>query len=113
MHLDQGNQSGGDQQFIGDGVQEHTHRRDLIPAPGEVAVQQIGERRREENGQRDHLAGQQPWAKLHLDPLLHQDRDQERDEEDPKKRQRVRDIHRLNPSIPDHPLFTIPQHAAQ
>ncbi len=59
--LDQGNEGRGDQKLVGDRVQKCPERRNLPPLSSEIAVQEVGQRRRQENkgGHQHVILGQQ------------------------------------------------------
>jgi hypothetical protein len=49
------NEGGRDQQFIGDRIEQGARRGDLLPAAGQVAIEQIGQRRGQKGRQRQVL----------------------------------------------------------
>jgi hypothetical protein len=52
---DEDDVGGGDQEFIGEGVEEHTHGRDLVAATGEIAVEAVGDAGEDEDDAGDDL----------------------------------------------------------
>ena len=68
--------------LIGDRIQQGTDRRDLAPAASQMAVEQIGRGRSQENCQRQKFMDNQHAACTQFEGLLHQRRHQQRDEED-------------------------------
>src|SRR4029077_8199580 len=95
MGLDQGNQGSRNEQLIGNGIEQHSNRGDLSPAPGQVPIQQISGGGDQENGQRqEFVAHQNDAVPFNPQVLFHQHGHQEWNEKDPKNGERGRQIHR-------------------
>jgi len=55
VELDQRNQGGGDEEFVGERVEQHAEGGDLSPATRQIAIQAIGDRGGDENQGRQSL----------------------------------------------------------
>ena len=93
--LHQGDERGGNQQLVGDGVEQRPDGRDLLPPARQVAVQQVGSGRRQKDGQRDPFLSEWEPGQMEAEiVVLDERRHQQGHEEDAKNGQRVRKIHR-------------------
>jgi hypothetical protein len=95
FHLNERDEHGRRQQLVRERVHHLAQRGDLLAAPGQVAVQPVGQRCQPEDGCRHEvLVDPQHLPALELRQQHH---DEQRHQEDPRQRQRVRQIHRQEP----------------
>ena len=90
IQLHQGDEGGGDEQLVGQGVEQHAHGGDLMTAPRQVAVESVGDGGGDEDGR-----GQQFALAMHPhgEAAAGQDPDQHRNAEDAGERNVVRQVH--------------------
>src|SRR5262249_24063017 len=93
MHLHERDERRGDEQLVGNGIEQRSDRRDLSPAPGEETVQQIGGRGSEKNRQRQPLVRDDEPTQGDGHTLPNQRRHQQRNEEDARDRQGLGNVH--------------------
>ena len=88
---DEAEEGPGDQQLVGGGVEERPQHRLLLPAPGQVPVEEVGEGGDPEQDGGDHQVLLGP-------PAGDGEGDHDRDDQQPRQRQSVGDRH-LSPGI--------------
>ena len=82
VDLNGGDEGGGDEEFVGDGVEEHADGGDLVPAAGEVAIEEVGEGGDEEDEEGEEVVGDGEGTDLEADVFGDERGDEQRDEED-------------------------------
>ena len=89
LEVGQRDERRGQQELVGDRIEERAQPRLPAVGAGDVAVQHVGEARQAEHGERPGL------------PPVHQECDEERDQQDAKERQPVRKSHGVPPRRQD------------
>ncbi len=56
IELNQRDESGGDQQLVGQRIEQHAHGRDLATFTREISVNAVGDRSQDENGRRQDFS---------------------------------------------------------
>ncbi len=92
--LNEGDEGGGDEELVSDGIEEGTDGGDLFPAAGEVAVEKISGGGEPEDDEGDEVIGDDSALPVKDDALLQQRRHQKGDEEDAGQGETVWQIHR-------------------
>jgi hypothetical protein len=99
LHLNQSNQSRRNEQFVSNGIEQRTDRRDLFPTPCEIAIEEIGGRGKPENQQGNQVITNDRPIPVEYDSLLNQYSDKQWDKEYSRYRQAVRNIHTGRPAV--------------
>ena len=91
LEIDERDQRGGHEELVGQRVHPLPEARDLLAAPGEEAVEPIGQRRdAKDDGAQQLFAHPEELDVLRI---RQQDNDEQRDQKDSSDRDRVRKVH--------------------
>src|SRR5438045_2475776 len=89
IQLDQSDERGGDQEFVGQGIEENSHGRDLLAPAGEVAIDTVGD-----GGGNEDERGQEFLFSMNTgETRAGKDPHQQRDAEDATERDGVGQVH--------------------
>ena len=93
VHVHQGNECGGDEQFVGDRIEQDAEGGYLQATPREIAVRPVGEggKKKNQNPPKFKMHGESPNFQVRT--ARQQNDDQHWDEEYPQQCQRVREVH--------------------
>ena len=92
IELHQRDESGGDQQLVGQRIEQHAHGRDLAAFAREIAVNAVGDRSQDENGRRQDFSFPGLLAR---ETRSAENPDEQRDRGDTGERDVVRKIHAM------------------
>src|SRR5215472_4393679 len=94
VHVHQGDKGGGNQQFVGDGVEENPQGGHLPITPRKVAVRPVRRRRRQQDQNAPNLEVHREPPQFHVGAAGQEDHDEYRNEKDPQYGEEVRQIHK-------------------
>jgi len=115
MLLNQGNQSGRHKKFICNRIEQCSDGGDLTPPARKIAVEQIGNGGSPKNYQGDDIICDDSAVPMEYDFFLDQHCNQEGNEENPRDREGIREVHRLSRivEIPSNSIFKARSHLIQ
>src|SRR5579859_1539964 len=93
VHVYQRYESGGDEQLVGNWVEQDAQGGDLQAAAGEVAIGPIGGGSEQENGYAENLEVHGNAPEFNIGAAGQQDNNEERNKENPQQRQCIWKIH--------------------
>src|SRR4029077_9799111 len=93
VHVHQGNESGGDEELVGDGVEQDAEGGDLQAAAREVAVGPIGRGGEQENGHAENFEVHVKAPQLDVGAAGQKYDDENGNEKNPQQRECIRKIH--------------------